>query len=109
MTCHSGTPVFADIFNRWKSSGHATMFKRSIDSGAAYYTTACMKCHTTGMDHNLVNNNNGFDDVARNVGWTWTPPPAPGKWDNLVTNYRHFLSLQLLVAKTVTEQEVHML
>jgi len=87
MTCHSGTPVFADIFNRWKSSGHATMFKRSIDSGAAYYTTACMKCHTTGMDHNLVNNNNGFDDVARNVGWTWTPPPAPGKWDNLVTNY----------------------
>ncbi len=87
MTCHSGMPTFADIFNRWKTSGHANIFRYEIDSGAAYYNTSCIKCHTTGYDHNLVSNNNGFDDVARNLGWTYTPPPAPGKWNNLVTNY----------------------
>lgn len=87
MVCHSGNPVFSDIFNRWKVSGHANMFRYNIDSGAAYYSTSCMKCHTVGYDHNTVNDNNGFDDVARRVGWTWTAPPAPGKWANLKANY----------------------
>lgn len=87
MVCHSGNPTFSDIFNRWKVSGHANIFKYEIDSGAAYYSTSCMKCHTVGYDHNIANDNNGFDDVARRVGWTWTGPPAPGKWANLKTNY----------------------
>lgn len=87
MSCHGGMPEFQDIFNRWKVSGHANIFRQQIDSGAAYYSTACMKCHTTGYDHNIVNDNNGFDDVARSLGWVWTPPPAPGKWANLVKNY----------------------
>lgn len=87
MSCHGGMPAFTEIFNRWKVSGHANIFRRQIDSGAAYYSTACMKCHTTGYDHNLVANNNGFDDVARTLGWVWSPPPAPGKWNNLVTNF----------------------
>lgn len=87
MVCHSGNPNFADIFDRWKVSGHANIFRFEIDSGSANYSTSCMKCHTTGYDHNLANDNNGFDDVARRVGWTWTAPPAPGKWANLKANY----------------------
>jgi hypothetical protein len=87
MSCHGGMPEFQAIFNTWKVSGHANIFRQQIDSGAAYYSTACMKCHTTGYDHNIVANNGGFDDVARNLGWVWTPPPAPGKWNNLVNNF----------------------
>ncbi|HQY19590.1 MAG TPA: T9SS type A sorting domain-containing protein [Ignavibacteria bacterium] len=87
MVCHSGNPDFADIFDRWKVSGHANIFKQQIDSGSANYNTNCMKCHTTGYDHNLVNENNGFDDVARRVGWEWQGPPAPGKWDSLRTHF----------------------
>ncbi len=87
MSCHGGMPEFQDVFNRWKVSGHANIFRRQIDSGAAYYSTACMKCHTTGYDHNLVNNNNGFDDVARSLGWVWVPPPNPGNWDTLIQFY----------------------
>ena len=87
MSCHSGNSKFTDIFNRWKVSGHANIFRQQIDSGGPYVSTNCNKCHTTGNDHNLVNDNNGFDDVARRVGWIWTGPPAPGKWANLKTNY----------------------
>ncbi|MBS1516660.1 MAG: T9SS type A sorting domain-containing protein [Bacteroidetes bacterium] len=92
MVCHSGNPDFSNIFNRWKVSGHANIFRFQIDSGAAYYSTACMKCHTTGYDHNLANDNNGFDDVARRVGWTWQGPPAPGKWDSLKTHFSELVA-----------------
>jgi hypothetical protein len=87
MTCHQNTPKFQDIFNNWKESKHATVFKRQITGGAAYYSTSCMKCHTVGYDHNLEANNNGFDDVAENLGWVWQGPPNPGKWDSLKTAF----------------------
>lgn len=88
MTCHQGGNPFQDIFNRWKVSGHANRFRYQIDS-AASYSTSCMKCHTTGYDHNLTVNNHGFDDVARQVGWSWGVynPPKPGNWDSLRTKY----------------------
>ncbi|MBL7127486.1 MAG: T9SS type A sorting domain-containing protein [Ignavibacteria bacterium] len=89
MTCHAGMSKFLNIFNRWKESGHANIFKFEIDSGSSYYSTSCMKCHTTGYDHNLWNNNHGFDDVARTLGWNWAnfSPPHPGVWDSLKLVY----------------------
>jgi hypothetical protein len=87
MTCHSGNSLFSGIFNKWKVSGHAGIFKYEIDSGAAYYGKSCMKCHTTGYDHNKFALNNGFDDVARTLGWNWVGPPNPRKWDSLKTYY----------------------
>lgn len=89
MSCHQNMPAFADIFNRWKVSGHANIFRQEIDSGAAYYGISCMKCHTTGYDHNTYAVNNGFDDKARSLGWIWShfAPPKPGNWDSLKTNY----------------------
>jgi hypothetical protein len=92
MSCHQGMPNFAGIFNRWKVSGHANLFRFEIDSGSASYSTNCMKCHVTGPDHNSTVGNNGFDDVARSLGWNWNnfKPPKPGNWDSLKT---HFPSL----------------
>lgn len=63
------------------------MFKTMITSGPAYYSTACMKGHTTGYDHNNAANNNGFDDVATSLGWIWYGPPHPTKWDSLKTGF----------------------
>jgi len=89
MTCHAGMPAFLSIFNTWKVSKHANMFRRNIDSGAAYYGTSCFKCHTTGSDHNIWADNHGFDDVARTLGWNWAnfSPPHPGVWDSLKLVY----------------------
>jgi hypothetical protein len=86
MSCHKSMSRFVDIFNRWKVSGHANRFKYQVDS-AASYSTSCMKCHTIGYDQNKFALNNGFDDVARTLGWVWTSPPHPGKWDSLKTYY----------------------
>lgn len=86
MSCHGSMPAFTAIFDKWKVSGHATIFKTEITTGAAYYSTSCMKCHTTGYDHHLAANNNGFDDLAAQLGWVWYAPPHPSKWDSLKTN-----------------------
>jgi hypothetical protein len=93
MTCHTSHPKFVEIYNRWKVSGHATIFKNQITSGAAYYSTDCMKCHTTGYDHNVTASNGGFDDVAANLGWVWQGPPAAGKWDSLKTHFSGLVNL----------------
>ncbi len=89
MSCHGSTQKFTDIFDRWKVSGHANIFNYEITQGAAYYRTDCMKCHTTGYDHNLVTANNGFDDIASSLGWSWDnyKPPKAGNWDTIVTNF----------------------
>lgn len=90
MTCHgAGSSIgdFTAIYNNWAVSSHAQMFKTMITTGAAYYSTSCMKCHTTGYDHNVTAANNGFDDVAVSLGWNWVGPPNPGKWDSLKTGY----------------------
>lgn len=85
MTCHAGMPDFADIFNRWEVSGHASIFKTEITTGASYYGPSCFPCHTTGYDHYVAADNNGFDDIAADLGWQWFGPPDTTKWDSLVT------------------------
>jgi len=86
-SCHSSHTWFTNIYDNWKNTGHATIFKTMVTSGPVYYSTACMKCHTTGYDHNAPANNNGFDDVALSLGWTWYGPPHPSKWDSIKTNF----------------------
>lgn len=93
MTCHGSNPTFTAIFNKWKVSGHANIFRYEIDSGAAYYGISCIKCHTTGYDHNKYAVNGGFDDKARTLGWVWSGPPHPGKWDSLRTVYPNLVNL----------------
>ena len=84
MGCHATD--FADIFNRWKTSGHAIVFQRELET-STHYSTNCMKCHTTGYDHNMVASNNGFDDLAAQLGWSFIPPSNNNMWDSLVTNF----------------------
>ena len=93
MTCHGSTPKFTEIYDRWKVSGHANIFNTQITTGAAYYSTSCMKCHTTGYDHNVAAVNGGFDDVAATLGWIWQGPPNIGKWDTLKTQFPGLVNL----------------
>ena len=85
-TCHSSNAWFTEIKGRWETSGHATIFRDQVDN-STHYSTSCMKCHTTGYDHNVVASNNGFDDVAASLGWIFSGTAAPGTWANIKTNY----------------------
>ena len=80
MSCHTGQDKFNDIYTRWQQTGHANTLKKAFDTWG-FFSTSCLKCHTTGTDYDLVAANNGFDDVAAALGWVWVGPPAPGKWD----------------------------
>lgn len=92
MTCHAGTPAFIAVFDKWKVSGHGTTFKDMITSGSSHFSANCFKCHTTGADHNNVAANNGFDDLAAQLGWTYVGPPNAGKWDSLKTGFPNLVN-----------------
>jgi hypothetical protein len=79
MSCHTGQAAFDNIYATWQNTGHANTLKKAMDQWS-FFSTSCLKCHSTGTDYNLVAANNGFDDVAASLGWVWVGPPAPGKW-----------------------------
>jgi hypothetical protein len=87
MSCHSSDPYnFTQIFDRWKVSGHANVFNEQLET-STHYSTSCMACHTTGYDHNVAASNNGFDDLAASLGWSYIAPGNSEKWDSLVTYF----------------------
>ena len=86
MSCHTGQPTFDNIYSSWQNTGHANTLKKAMDTWS-FFSTSCLKCHSTGTDYDLVAANNGFDDVAAALGWVWVGPPAPGKWDAFKTAY----------------------
>ncbi len=72
----------------WNKTGHATFFPAAIDGGAGdHYGESCISCHTVGYNSAATAVNDGFDDVAKNLGWVFPTPPAAGVWANMVTNY----------------------
>ena len=89
MSCHGSTPKFQDIFNSWKTTKHATTFKTMITSGPNTYGIEQFKIQTVGYDHNIVADNNGFDDKARQLGFSWSnySPPKPSNWDSLKSKF----------------------
>jgi hypothetical protein len=89
MTCHSSD--FADIFNNWKVSGHANVFNQQVET-SDHYSTNCMKCHTTGYDHNLAAENNGFDDIAASLGWAYGGAAADTIWETIISDYPNLVN-----------------
>lgn len=79
--CHSAN------FTAWGKTGHATFFKRAIDGQLGSYNESCIECHNVGFDDSPAAVNEGFDDVAREVGWTFPPTLQPGNYAALVSQY----------------------
>ncbi len=75
-------------FDRWKDTGHATMFSRGIDGIASdHYAERCISCHTTGYDASPSAINDGFDDVQSELGWIFPTALHAGNWDTLKTDF----------------------
>lgn len=72
-------------FNAWTKTGHSTIFKNAIDGLASdHYAEPCIECHTVGFDSSPTAVNDGFDDVARETGWTFPAVLQPGNYANLL-------------------------
>ncbi|MDZ7374858.1 MAG: T9SS type A sorting domain-containing protein, partial [candidate division KSB1 bacterium] len=73
---------------QWRKTAHAEIFTLGIDGIASdHYQSRCISCHTVGYDVSPTANNGGFDDVARELGWTFPAATVPGNWDSLVAHY----------------------
>lgn len=80
--CHSSTTT------GWQETGHATFFERAIDGTASdHYNSSCIECHAVGFDEAPTATNDGFDDVAHRLGWTFPDTLVAGNWADIVTNY----------------------
>jgi len=82
VLCHN------DNFNAWSKTDHATMFSRAIDGQvSSHYAEYCIECHTTGFDTEASAVNDGFDDVAKELGWVFPTVLQPGNWAAMKANY----------------------
>ncbi|MCF8241868.1 MAG: T9SS type A sorting domain-containing protein [Melioribacteraceae bacterium] len=92
MTCHS--PVYGE----YENTGHADMFTLAIDGlKSSHYGESCIECHTVGYNTDPDADNNGFDDVAEDVAWTFPDSLVDGNWDDIVLNYdplQYFANIQ---------------
>jgi hypothetical protein len=76
--CHDGE---TDKLTPWSGTPHATFLTRAIDGQASSsYKSTCIKCHTVGYDTALTATNGGFDDVAKQLSWTFPTNLTNGNW-----------------------------
>ena len=80
-----GIGCHQDIYENWAKTNHATAFKRKIDG--TYFSESCIGCHTVGYNDIPTAVNNGFDDIAKELGWSFPATIEPGNWQDMVDNY----------------------
>ena len=93
--CHSGGEVAENKHTPWSKTGHATFLTRAIDGLASdHYGKNCISCHTLGYDANTNAVNGGFDDVAKQLGWTFPLVLTNGTWAAMPTALQHLSNIQ---------------
>ena len=94
--CHSGGAGGApDKYGEWLQTGHASFFTKAIDGlESNHYNQKCIVCHTVGYDANTNAVNNGFDDVATQVGWTFPTNLVVGNWAALTNKLKNLSNIQ---------------
>jgi hypothetical protein len=84
--CHS-TPS-DQKFQEWSKTKHSKFFTEAIDGlKSSHYNEACIECHTTGWDDSPGAVNDGFDDVAKELGWKFPDTLKAGNWAALKANF----------------------
>jgi hypothetical protein len=79
--CHSGGRIAQNKVDPWSQTLHATIFTRGINGLlGSHYSKSCIPCHTVGYDANPLAVNGGFDDVAKQLGWTFPAVLTNSNW-----------------------------
>jgi hypothetical protein len=83
-TCHSG--LSAQLFDAWKESRHATLFKRGIDGEVPNFTAGRIRTSTTGISLDSLNSGS-FGSLMREYGWEFPTVRVTGNFDSLVAQH----------------------
>lgn len=85
LGCHQ------DIYDKWIKTGHSSAFTQNIEDPNIHFGnkfgSQCIQCHTLGYNTIVTAVNDGFDDVAKTLGWTFPSELKSGNWQNIVNNY----------------------
>jgi len=93
--CHSGGLVASNTVLPWSQTAHATFFTRAIDGlESDHYGKNCISCHTVGYDVNVNAVNGGFDDIAKQLGWTFPAVLTNGNWAALPAALKNVSNIQ---------------
>lgn len=93
--CHSGGVVAENMYAPWSATAHATFFTRAIDGlESDHYSKNCISCHTVGYDANTNAVNGGFDDIAKQLGWTFPTVLTNGNWAALPQALKNLSNIQ---------------
>jgi hypothetical protein len=82
----------AEKINTWRGTRHAITLRRAMDGQASpFYLENCIHCHTVGK--NALADNGGFDDVARELNWSYPEELKVGNYAALVRDYPRLADL----------------
>jgi hypothetical protein len=86
IACHS------ERVETWVNTPHASFLERALDGKVSeHYSSQCVSCHAVGYDNAAAND--GFDDVAKEVGWVCPDALVEGNWAELMTNFPRLANL----------------
>lgn len=87
--CHANKQAAFD------QTDHATAFTRMITGVASnHFSANCISCHTVGYDTTPGAVNDGFDDIATQVGWIFPGTSSPTNWSGMNTNLQSRANVQ---------------
>jgi hypothetical protein len=94
--CHSGGSGGApNMVTPWSETAHATFFKRAVDGlESDHYSKNCISCHTVGYDVNTNAVNGGFDDVAKQLNWSFPAVLTNGNWASMPAALTNLSNIQ---------------
>jgi hypothetical protein len=92
--CHSGGLAMVKS-PTWSKTAHAGLFTEGINGVASdHYGSNCIACHTVGYDANAKAVNGGFDDIAKEVGWTFPTATVKGNWESMSPKLQNVANIQ---------------
>jgi hypothetical protein len=73
---------------QWAQTGHASALIENLDMNpTGHFASYCISCHSVGFNAAATAVNNGWDDIATELGWVFPSTLGTGTWDSIVTNY----------------------
>ncbi len=72
---------------QWAKTGHGQAFIDHMDNNpSGHFASYCVSCHVVGYNTAVTAVNDGWDDVAADLGWVFPAVLQPGNFANMVAN-----------------------
>ena len=92
---HNNNVGQVDLITPWSKTAHASMFKNGINGlNGAFYSEACIQCHTVGYDKTPTAVNGGFDDIQALTGWKFPATLNSNNWNSVPAQLQAVANIQ---------------